>query len=183
VTYNARDYRLDNPLLQESNQAVHFVDGFCFGSWVYTDWSDDGVLHYAARLNATAGVNNRINILKAGDDKIQIKVYDSAGGDLAAEFLVTTTNWTAGGWKYIEACTSNTGAVVGRHYNATNSTWYLWSGVGAGTGIQDGNATFWYVGGPTPHWDGYFKNFIFGPYNAIWPMYGWSGGPPTAPVY
>ena len=187
VTYNVRDYRLHNPLSDyiQSEGKYGYEDGFCIGGWVWTDWDgNDSVVHYFWNAVGTAGNNNRWWVNKAGSNVLTFYIYDNAGGTRYKALTPTLTNWSIGGWKYIEACSSNTGTLAARHYNMTNDTWYSWDITSTvGTGIQDGAFSEMRIGnyGAVQVLDGYFGPFKIGPYSAVWPMYVWDKRPTKKP--
>lgn len=184
TTYNSRQYELHNPLSDycQSEGADCYLSGFCAAVWFWTPWVDDGVNHYILVAPPTAGNNNRWHIQKAVDDGVYFRVYDGAGNERYVFLLATGTNWTANGWKYIEVCSNNSDNVVsGRWYNVSNSTWYAMGGlVGAGTGIQSGQATDLHIGHyvNTSYLDGYQSEIHISPYSAIFPQEGFNGGRP-----
>jgi hypothetical protein len=185
VTYNAKQYELDSPLARyvDSEGGYAYASGFCGWAWLYTDWAgDDGVTHQILTSPGTAGVNNRWIINKPNSNNVQFVLYDAAGALRQYTIVTTSTNWTAGGWKYLEWCSNNSDNVLkGRHYNVSNSTWYDWSSAaGAGTGIQDGQATDLHVGhdAGVNMVDGFVSEMGIGEYSDIWPQRSFNGGRP-----
>jgi len=181
--YDERDYRLHNPLSDYSEELDEYMyeSGFCTGAWIFSDWADDGVDHYILQVPGTAGSNNRMILYKSGVNQATFRIYDGAAGFLAKFLAVTNTNWTAGDWKYVEACTDNTGTTIAHHYNVNNSTWYAWSDAsGAGTGIQDGQSDELHVGhgAAATFLDGYISEINMVPYSAIFPQAGFNSGKP-----
>jgi len=185
VTYVARRYELHNPLLQENGGVANWEGGFCLGGWLYSDWDGTNTSYrYIFSAPGDAGNDNRWFVTTSANGLWVI--HDAAGVSKSRVLALDATNWSAG-WKYVEACTDNTGTRAARHYNSANDTWYDWSGdSGGGTGIQDDADTRYQIGNSSGGScaDAYFWNNKVGPYKAIWPMYGWGNGrPPSAPVY
>ncbi len=186
TAYSARDYRLHNPLADYSEELDEdmYESGFCVSTWVYSDWAgDDGANRDLFFVTGTAGLNNRWQVSKNPEDNVQLVLYDSAGVFRIHQLAVTDTNWTAGDWKYIEACSDNAGTIAGHHYNANNATWYTWpDGGGAGTGIQDGQTSELHVGHSTAtnFVDGYISEINMVPYSAIFPQAGFNSGKPPS---
>lgn len=187
-TATSRQYELHNPLSDfiEAEQKYGYEDGFCADAWVWTPWAgDDGINRYILNVPSTAGSNNRWSLQKHDADILVFSIYDSAGGLRQYYTGADSTNWPTGEWKYIEACSNNSDNVlVARHYNAGNSTWYDWAtAAGAGTGIQDGQATDLHIGhlSNTNYLDGYTPKIHVSPYptgNFVWPQKGWNNGRP-----
>ena len=186
VTYNNRLYSLHNPLIDESKNGIeNWVGGFCAGQWVYTDWTGDiGTAHYFLNSPGNAGNNNRWWFYVDAGGNVTFYIYDSASAGRRVTFLLDSTNWSAGSWKYLEGCTDNAGGITARHYNVFNKTWYTWGSIGGvGTGIQDGADTLLQVGHYTGSatLDGYFGPFKIGPYSATWPKYYFDKQPTKKP--
>lgn len=188
VSYNRRDYKLNNVLVEPKPDGSYpYTAGWCAGMWVYTDWAgDDGVSHGIFEIPPTAGSNNRVALGKNSANELSFNIYDSAG--LRMNYYVgslTNTKWTAGGYKYIEGCTSNTGTVMMHYYNANNSTWYTAIPSPAGTGIQDGQTNYINIGYTAffaAYFDGYISNICFAPFSASYSNCAWnSGNPPKRP--
>jgi len=135
------------------------------------------------RVPGTAGNNNRWQLQKNADDSIYFQLYD----DVAAlrqinSLAITDISWTAGDWKYVEACSNNSDDTIAAHwFNNANQTWYdLANAAGAGTGIQDGQSNILYVGhsGGNSFLDGYQSEIIISPYSDIYPNLGFNSGNP-----
>lgn len=184
TTYNDRPMVLMNPLSEWSNELQErmYESGFCYSSWIYSDWSNDGAFHAFYYVPTTGGTDNVHYLYKWTNNILYYEVYDSAGNTKYYAYgPVTTTTWTPGGWKYIEVCSSNTGTVKAHFYNVNNSTWYDFSGpTGTGTGIQDDQDSDFYLGhtGGNNFCDCYFSEIHIVPYSAVYPMAGWNGGRP-----
>lgn len=185
VVVNSRDYRVHNPLADvRPNGRYAYQDGFCAGMWVSSDWAaDDGVGKYLVAVLGTAGSSNYWHIFKHTNNSIYFSIYDNAAVALQRYLAVTSANWTVGYPKYVEACSSNTGTIVARHYDTGTSTWYSWSGSsGAGTGIFAGQTANIHVGGNTGlPMDGYLGPLVIGPYKSSWPLYGFDKRPRQSP--
>ena len=182
TTYNARDYRIRNTLADQTYAGTYpYLTGWCGGVWIYTDWSGtDAPRHDLLYIPPTAGANNLVGLLTVGG-VMYFYIYDSAGAYKVFQTFLDANNWYASNWKYLEACTSNTGTLKGHYYNVNNSTWYnLGNGGGAGTGIQNGQNTLLFVGSNTGanQTNGYISQLCFKPYNAIYPNCGFNGGKP-----
>jgi hypothetical protein len=147
---------------------------------IYTDWAgDSGVRHDFINIPGTAGNNNRWVIGNNAANEFAFNIFDSAGGLRIRYLAGTSTNWSANGWKMLQACTSNTGTMIARHYNYSNSTWYNWSSVdNTGTGIQNGQSNVAHIGSSAGSFteDAYVGDICFDMYNAGYSMCNWSSG-------
>jgi hypothetical protein len=185
TTANSRQYELHNPLSDycESEDADCYLSGFCASAWVYTDWAgDDGVQHYIINVPTTGANANVLRLRKIAANSLYFDIWDGAGAQRVYSLVSNGTNWTAGGWKYIEACSNNSDNVLSaHHYNVSNSTWYDWSvAIGAGTGIQNGQSVDLHVGhaANANYCDCYQPEIHISPYNAIYPNIGFNNGDP-----
>jgi len=184
TTYNLRNYRLHNPLSDyvESEDGFAYESGFCASTWVYTDWSEDGIDHCMFRANSTAGNNNKWRIEKTSADNTMFWVWDLAGNNRYVYLGATNTTWTIGDWKYIEVCSNNSDNVVKGHwYNAANQTWYDMGSLGGpGTGVQDDQSNELHIGHRSnmDFLDGYQNQIFISPYSDIYPMKGFNSGSP-----
>jgi hypothetical protein len=159
-----------------------YESGACISDWIYTDWSgDDGDDHVFLQQDGTAGNNNQWKFEKASNDYVYFWTWDSAGTIKYNTLAVTDTNWTAGDWKYVEACWSNDGSQRGHFYNVSNSTWYdLGAAGGAGTGVFNDASDELHVGhrDNSDFCDCYMSEIRIVPYSAIYPNAGFNGGRP-----
>jgi hypothetical protein len=189
ISYNARDYRAHNPLSDPlPSGAYPFTSGFCVADWVYTDWAgNDNENHYVISSPDSSGGANSWYILKTNSNTPQFTVWDSSAVAKAVYGwpALDNTSWTAGNWKYIEACTSNTGTLVARHFNVANATWYPWSSTtGSGTGIQNGQSSSIRFGQGTGIYMSGFKSAVcIAPYKASYTLCDFNGGTPPKKPY
>jgi len=180
TTYNARDYRFDNPLARWSDIDAEYgwENGFCAAIWAYTDWWEPGATTYFLYAVGTAGNNNLWFIRDAPDNVLRFRVYNSLGVSVQSVLAVTNTEFTAGDWKYIEVCHDNASTAIGHHYNRANDTWYDWSVAGAS--VQDGAGSEILVG-YSGAIDGHNSEIHLSPYPSgafVWPNKGFSSGQP-----
>jgi hypothetical protein len=162
---------LFNPLSSyfDSMGALGFTNGYCFGTWIYTDWVGDD--SYGHRLVFTSGYPNLIELYKDSSNYFGFTVTDAGGGLRRSRYLVDSTTWPAG-WKYAEFCSPNIGDVKARYYLPSTSTWYtgVASSVG-GTGILSSISVQIRIG-DSGLADTWYFNLVVGKYSAIWPMLG-----------
>lgn len=185
VTYNDREYELFNPLSSyiEAEGKDGYEDGVCISTWVYTDWAgDDTGVHRILSVPGTAGNNNRWMITFV-NTWVALYIYDSIAATLTSIYVANVTSWTAGGWKYIEACSDNAGTIAMHYFNVNNSTWYDGGVGGGGTGIQNGQTIDFHIGhvGGTNYCDCYQSEIHLSPYPSgafVWPQKGFNGGRP-----
>lgn len=190
TTYNDRDYRLYNPLVEyiQDENAYGYENGFCFAALVHNDWeADDATEHIITFISTTGGTSNLWSLSKTSSNRIQFVLYDSAGALRYMFTSVTDTNWTAGDWKYVEACSNNTDDTIKlQHYNYNNATWYVTSTIyDVGTGIQDDQHAEMYIGHSTggAFFNGYIHKIYITPYSAVFPNKGFNGGRSPPPPY
>jgi len=185
-TYNARDYRLHNPLSDRSDilREDMYESGFCYSAWLYSDWSADGGFHVFYTIPTTGGSDNVSYFYKWTNNVLYFEVYDGAGASRYYAYgPVTNTTWTAGDWKFVEACSNNTGTLKAHYYNLDNKTWYNLAGPsGAGTGVQDDQSDEFHVGHQAAgnFCDCYQPEVHIVPYSAVYPNAGFNSG--KAPV-
>jgi hypothetical protein len=180
VSYNARDYRLHNTLVDPKPDGTYpWSAGWCAGTWVWTDWAgDDGVDHTVAYVPGTAGANNRWYIAKSAGNSLTFSINDSAGTQRYHTLAATSVNWTASNSKYIETCYNGTNTMIAHHYNASNSTWYNWAAGGDAIIGLSGQTTYVDIGAiaATEMLNGYISNICFAPFSATYSNACWNNG-------
>jgi hypothetical protein len=183
-----------NPLYAIGNQGdflpngnYAYSGGWCASTWVYSDWAgNDGVFHYVLSVPATSGSNNYWAIYKYSSNSIFFEVYDSVGNQEFISTSVDATSWTAGGWKYIEACWDNAGNPKARHYNVNNTTWYNWTTSVGSAGGMSGQHQSMYLGTSTLSTfplDGNLGSVCIAPYKASYTLCDFNGGTPPKKPY
>jgi hypothetical protein len=181
VSTTARQLTAHNPLSDPlPNGTMAFSAGWCASAWVWTDWAgNDTTVHVFMQSPETAGLNNKWQMKKYAAGDIAFDLYDGAGALKEYDLVGNATNWTAGGAKYIEACTNNAGTAAFHWYNAANLTWYDGPFVGGvGTGIQSGQSASLYIGHDAGSYplNGFIQSPTISPYSATWPHAGFNDG-------
>lgn len=176
TTYNARDYRIRNTLADPiaSTGAYPYATGFCTGGWF---WTEGSATRGFLEAPGTAGNNNRWFVSMNNPTELDFAIFDSAG-NYRFQYMgsVNDTNFTSGTWKYIEACSSNTGTLSVHHLNTNNNTWYDWPiPDNVGTGIQTGQTDYIKVGREGAL-DGYVHKIFVAPYNATYTFTDFNNG-------
>lgn len=180
----AKTYTLNNPLAETRPDGVSaFTNGFCVGTWVWTDFS--GADSSNKKLLTTSLVGSSQIYLTHINGGIDLSIINTVGAVKTTTILVDNTKFTNGAWKYITVCNNNTGTPTIQYYNSANNTWY--SGVsysGAGDGIlgsMGSTVTLGSYTGGVVVGNLYFHNLVFTPYSAINPLPGFNNRPTNRP--
>lgn len=188
TTYNARDYRLHNPLSDyiPEEHAEAFDSGACMGVVLYTDWDgNDSTQHRILATPSTGAAGDYISVHKGSSNDLTISINHSVPGNWRSVYtVVNATTWTGGQWKYVEVCWDNSTLVKGRWYEYDTGTWYTMSSTsGAGSYVMADMSDELHVGhlNGAEFLDGYIWKIEVGPYNAIYPEYGFDQTPAFDP--
>lgn len=180
LTYSTKLVTMHNPLYDYSSELNErmFESGFCFGSWVYTDWAGDDSAIHTIYTNAE-GVNI-VRIDKYSSNNLYFWVEGSDGLYNRRYLSANSVNWPAGDWKYLEWCQNNNNTSAARIYVLSTETWYSLPVASVWVLPMDDISSTVYIGSwaGANFFDGYFGNICIGPYSAVYPQMCWNNGKP-----
>jgi hypothetical protein len=184
TTSTSKTYTVNNPLAEQRPDGVYaYTNGFCFGTWLYTDYGGSDTVDRFLATGHNSATNTWL-LEKYGVVFSSFRIADNAGDVKRSGLASTDVNFSPNSWKYLAGCTNNAGTLTFKWFNTSNSTWYTGSSGGVGTGVLSTAGTPSYLGmfsTGVGQIDGYIYNFVLGPYNAINPLLGFNNRPRNRP--